>query len=246
MNLSMDRETFSPPEDQTWLGSAHGTTTCKPITLDGDVCLAEFPSGTIPSGIVLVYNTTTDLWEPRSASMTEEVQTVTVDATGGTFTLTFDGEETDPIAEAATAAAVQAALEALPNVNAESGSVENGDFVAGDIVVTGGAGGPWTITFQADGQYGGENTPELTADATLLTGGAGTAVVATTTAGGAESPATAARGHLFTTKVVKPGSTGARVSAALFWHGSVITDNLPNNHGWDASVAADLPQIQYV
>ena len=47
-------------------------------------------------------------------------------ATGGTFTLTFDGQTTAPIAYDATAAPVQAALEALGNVE------------PGDVVVTGG------------------------------------------------------------------------------------------------------------
>ena len=48
---------------------------------------------------------------------TNETQTVRVtNATGGTFTLTFDGQTTAPIAFNATAAAIQAALEALSNI----------------------------------------------------------------------------------------------------------------------------------
>lgn len=60
---------------------------------------------------------------------------VTVTATGGTFRLTFNGATTTAISEAATAATVQAALAALPTVG------------AGNVLVTGGAGGPWTVTF---------------------------------------------------------------------------------------------------
>jgi hypothetical protein len=48
----------------------------------------------------------------------DEVQTIVLTGTptGGTFTITFDGEDTDEIAFDATAAAVQAALEALTTV----------------------------------------------------------------------------------------------------------------------------------
>src|SRR5690606_2536780 len=47
----------------------------------------------------------------------DEVQKVTVsDATGGTFTLTFGGKTTAPIAYDGTAATVQAALEALSTI----------------------------------------------------------------------------------------------------------------------------------
>jgi len=62
-----------------------------------------------------------------SSSAVSEVQKLatTTGATGGTFTLTYDGHTTDPISYDATTAQIQAALEALPNVS------------AGDIIVTG-------------------------------------------------------------------------------------------------------------
>lgn len=53
--------------------------------------------------------------------------------TGGTFTLTFEGETTDPIDYDASAADIQSALGALPN------------YATGDFVVTGADGGPWTV-----------------------------------------------------------------------------------------------------
>lgn len=52
-----------------------------------------------------------------------EVQTVTVDATGGTFTITYSGQETSTIAYNATAAAVQTAVEALSTVGSGNVSV---------------------------------------------------------------------------------------------------------------------------
>lgn len=62
MNLGIRTETFTPPEDQRWLGSAHGTTECDSITLDGDAFLTTFPTGIVPSGVVLGKVTATGLY----------------------------------------------------------------------------------------------------------------------------------------------------------------------------------------
>jgi hypothetical protein len=88
-----------------------------------------------------------------------EVQHVTITGTptGGTFTITFDGQTTGAIAYNATASTVQTALEALSNI------------APGDVAVTGSAGGPYTITFQ--GAYAGVNVPSMTASGAGLTGG---------------------------------------------------------------------------
>lgn len=103
---------------------------------------------------------------------TDEVQSVTEGGSGLTsFTLTFSGQTTASIAAAASAGAVQAALEALSNID------------PGDVVVTGSASGPYTVTF--GGQYDGTNVAQMTA---TPTGGTGTVTVATV-AGGVASPA---------------------------------------------------------
>lgn len=104
---------------------------------------------------------------------TSEVETVTITGTpaGGTFTLTFDGETTAPIAYNATAAAVQAALLALPS------------FRTGDVVVTGSAGGPYTLTFGGD--FATEDVATLTATGSF-TGGTTPAVAVTTATPGVE------------------------------------------------------------
>jgi len=60
-------------------------------------------------------------------------QTVTVTATAGRFKLDVDGVETADIAFDAAAAAAQAALEAVVG--------------AGNVAVSGDAGGPWTVDF---------------------------------------------------------------------------------------------------
>lgn len=115
---------------------------------------------------------------------TDEVQTLTITGspTGGTFTLTFDGQTTAAIAYNAAAAAVQSALEALSNV------------AAGDVVCAGGAlpGTPVTITF--GGSYAGRDVALITATPSLTGGTAPTATVALTTSGapGADALAAAA------------------------------------------------------
>ena len=98
---------------------------------------------------------------------TPEVQTITVDATGGTFTVTHAGSTTAALAF---------------NVSASAFTTAMGIAGAGACVVTGGpgaAGGgtPYTLTWP----FGAAVAP--TTDATSLTGGAGTAVVATVTPG---------------------------------------------------------------
>jgi hypothetical protein len=108
---------------------------------------------------------------------TNEVQTVTItgDPTGGTFTLTFSGQTTAAIAHNATAAAVQAALEGLSNVE------------PGDVTVSGSAGGPYTVTFAETGQYAGTNVSQMTASGASLTGGTTPSVGVATTTPGASS-----------------------------------------------------------
>lgn len=105
-----------------------------------------------------------------TGAATAEVQTVTITGgpTGGTFTLTFDGDTTDPIAFDAAATAVQTALEALVSIE------------VGEVTVTGAAGGPYTVTFAVS--VG--NVPQMTASGAGLTGGTAPDVtVATATPG---------------------------------------------------------------
>jgi hypothetical protein len=109
-----------------------------------------------------------------------EVQTVTITGapTGGTFTLTYSGQTTTALARTATAATVQAALEALSNIG------------VGDVVVTGGPGPttPYVVTFT--GVLGGTDTGQMTAAHTFTGGTTPGISVTTTTTGGRTSPAT--------------------------------------------------------
>lgn len=104
-----------------------------------------------------------------------ETQRVAVNATGGTFTLSFDGETSAAISATAVASAVQSAIENLSNIS------------PGDITVTGGPGNsgattPYFVTFV--GAYEGINVPTLTAAAGSLTGGAATVTITVTQQGG--------------------------------------------------------------
>lgn len=99
---------------------------------------------------------------------TNEQQTITIDATGGTFTITFGGQTTTALAYNASAATVQTALEALS-------SIGTGNITVGLVGLV------YTLTFKND--LGRQNVAQVTTNAASLTGGAGTATVATSVAG---------------------------------------------------------------
>ncbi len=100
---------------------------------------------------------------------TNEVQRVTITGTptGGSFTLTFNGQTTAAIAYNAAASAVQSALEALSNV------------ASGDVTCTGGPLPGSFVTATFGGQYAATNVPAMTATGSL-TGGSTPAVAVTT------------------------------------------------------------------
>jgi len=104
---------------------------------------------------------------PFNDQLTNESQTVAVsNATGGSFTLSFDGQTTAPISVPIVNADMEAALEALPNLD--------------DVAVTG--TGTRTVNFR--GSSSEKNVPQMTADGSALTGTAPTVTVATSQEGG--------------------------------------------------------------
>lgn len=104
-----------------------------------------------------------------------EKQTVRVNAsaTGGTFTLSFNGQVTGAIAYNATAATISAALIALNNIG------------PADVVCTGGPVNVADVTVEFTGALAGANQPQMVADGALLTGAGAAVVIATTQAGAA-------------------------------------------------------------
>jgi hypothetical protein len=220
-------------EKRSWLLSPHGTDpgTTPSITLDVSAFTANvhYPNGYIPSGTNLAKINGSGLYGPYT--VTNEIQTVTEGGSGLTsFTLTYSGQTTSSLAAAATAAQVQAALEALSNVG------------AGNVVVTGSAGGPYTVTFQ--GALAGTDVAQMTS---TPTGGTGTVTVATGTAGGTEGSGglEVCAGHLFSSvKVPNTADTTKDVGGALLVHGFVKLSKLP--FGLNANGQADCKLIHYV
>ncbi|AUV61986.1 minor tail protein [Mycobacterium phage SWU2] len=102
---------------------------------------------------------------------TDEVQEVRPvgEPTSGTFKLTLDGHTTGPIPWNASAAQVEAALRALPNVSTTGWWI----FQYSDVRVTKASGQyqPWVISFK--GNLAGRDVPRIVADPTNLSGGAG-------------------------------------------------------------------------
>lgn len=110
-----------------------------------------------------------DLYKPA----VNEIQSLTIDAESGTFTLTFDGQTAAGLAFDIGASALQTALESLSNID------------PGDVQVTGGPGATSPLLVEFTGTLAGANQPAMTTNAAGLSGGAATAVVATLQAGAA-------------------------------------------------------------
>lgn len=108
---------------------------------------------------------------PVQAAGTAEVQTLTPSGTisGGTFTITFNGQVTSAIVFNATAATIQAALEALNNVE------------VGDVVAAGGPINTTPVTLTYYNNLQGDQ-PQVTIQSSLT--GSTPAVTPTTTTAG--------------------------------------------------------------
>lgn len=98
-----------------------------------------------------------------------EVQSLRLySATGGTYTLTFNGQTTSSLAYNADASAIDTALEALSNIG------------SGDVTVTG--TNPFTITF--GGALASQNVGQITATSSLTSSTISLGIVETTPGGG--------------------------------------------------------------
>lgn len=107
--------------------------------------------------------------DSSSVTHANTVQSVTIvgTATAGTFTLSYGGQTTAPIAYNATGATVATALAALSTIG------------NGNVIGTGNAGGPYTLTFQ--GALKNQPIAALTANYSALTGATGITVAVTVT-----------------------------------------------------------------
>lgn len=155
------------------------------------------------------------------AGLANETQVIYANGTvsGGTLTITFDGEETGDIAFDATPAEVQAALEALPNVQ------------PGDVVVTGTANVRYILAF--GGAYAGTNAALVVIDNTDITGG-GSYLVATTVGGAAGTPGTFR-------EFDATGTDGRQTPRALLAY-DCSTDSA-GNHTWGLTAGVSEHQV---
>ena len=152
--LIVQRTPIAPPENTPG-------TECCPLDIEGTFTAPNYyfggPAGEPAADVA-----------PAQPACGAEVQRITITGTptGGTFTLTFDGQTTGSIAYNAVAADVVTALNALSNIN------------PGDVTATGGPlpGSAVDVTFV--GQYEGVNVPQMTATSSL-TGGTTPAVAVT-------------------------------------------------------------------
>ncbi|MFI7033887.1 ThuA domain-containing protein [Microbispora rosea] len=110
---------------------------------------------------------------PYNSQKTDEQQTVRVtNATGGTFTLTFEGQTTEPIAWNADRNAIDAALEALSNIETDEIQTSGGPVNTSNV----------NVFFRRGKQQ--SDQPQITADGAGLTGTATPAIATNTTQAG--------------------------------------------------------------
>ena len=94
---------------------------------------------------------------PAAGVTASEVQTISLppNVTGGTFTLSFDGQTTGALPASAPASGIGSVQEALENL------------AVGDVSVSGSPGGPYTVSF--GGAFTNIDVPEIQTDGSGLT-----------------------------------------------------------------------------
>ena len=161
------------------------------ITFEGS--LDGSPQPLIQSKVITGSPTVTVTEQQAGSSLINEQQTVSISGTAGTFTLTFNGQTTGPLAFNAPANPgnppfappftnsindVESALNALPTIGGVGGSV-----TVTQVVTAANAGVIYTITF--GGSLADQNVPQITAAGQ---GGVTVAVNTLVTASGANTP----------------------------------------------------------
>jgi hypothetical protein len=155
---------------------------------------------------------------PDNAPVAAARQTLTVDATEGQFKLTFRGQTTNDIAFDATAATVQAALQALGTIGAGNAAITGGP---------GGAGGgtPYVVTFAGTLNNAPMPLISTAAGTTPLGGGVGAAVVNTITGSTGFEICSA---PLDTCKTGVSGERAGALSSTFSGHLAVAPASAPN------------------
>jgi predicted outer membrane repeat protein len=184
------------------------------------------PTGTLltidPSNLIAAVPTVTTVSEGTSLN---EVQEVVINGapTGGFFTLTFDGETTGTIAYSANAASIITELELLGGIN------------PGEVLVRGDAVNGFEIEFV--GTLATIDVPQITADASGLTGGINPSITTKTTSVGGYL-----RGIRGNTIVSNLGA-GIEVDLAMYtsFYGDVAGNTISGNQTQGISLNASDP-----
>lgn len=153
----------------TATGSSGGPFT---VTFGGTLAHVNIPDTTFVATSLTGGNAAVSVVETRKgAAGTSEVQTITFygSPAGGTWTASFMGVGTTPLAYNISSADLQTALRALTTIGATG------------VTVSGSAGGPYTVTFA--GTLANTAVESIVVDTTSLTGGTIYATMATTTPG---------------------------------------------------------------
>jgi hypothetical protein len=158
---------------------------------------------------------------------TPEIQEVSVDAAGGTFTLALGSESTGPLRFDASAAELEAALAGLPGLS------------GGGVTVTGGPGNPgaelpYLVTF--GGRLAGDDVEQLTGAAT-----AGTVAVATQTEG---SPVGTGEIAAFATNVAASSAVLAVKITIGPLPGGIETAGQAGGAGWSCPAGAHAKTVE--
>lgn len=160
-----------------------------------------------------------------------EIQSIAVNATGGTFPITWNAQTVTGVDWNATAAAVKTKLESLSNVD------------VGDIVTAGGPLATAPVTVEFNGQYKNTDVPLMTSTSSGLTGGTHTASFATTRAVELEydpdDDTTWALGVVATASVDTDGEavTGSvKTAVDVLFNGNGTTVEPIRERGWKAPV----------
>jgi len=125
--------------------------------IDGMANQSQLTASVYQSSGSSTHRITVDVVDEVAAVNEQQTVTLTGTPTGGTFTLTFDGQTTGTIVYNASSGTLDTALEALSNIGAS------------DLTVSGSAGGPWVVTF--GGSLAATDVALMTGNAGSLTGG---------------------------------------------------------------------------
>jgi len=199
--------------------NSYGAATPQPIefTTSGEPTAVTLATHALHDGNLRVLGTV----NPNSVPSSDE-QTIAIGGapTGGSFTLTFDGDTTASLPYDAQPGEIRKALESLPSKP--------------EVGVEGPIGGPYTAFFI--GKDEGVSEPEMTADGSALTP-AGTVTVQTTQEGGIGTDTHYRFEYVSKTQFEAPGTQGGFAKAAS-------TPSVDIGSGDSALfVGQDLPQL---